>query len=60
MQYPIAFTQKPFVISTAKWDYGCLLAVRDENIKKESLAYGVLFVGSSGDFYGARFLLIGF
>lgn len=60
VHYPISFTQKPFVVSSLKGGGGCVLFVEDDNVKKTSLLYKVLFVALSGDFTGARFLLIGF
>ena len=60
MKYPIAFTQKPFVVSSVKGGGGCELYVADNDINKTSLSYDVLFVALSGRFDGARFLLVGF
>ena len=60
IRYPIAFTKRPFIVSSLKGGQACVLSVPEEAVNTVSLSYTAYLVAINGVYSGARFLVIGF
>ena len=60
IRYPIAFTKRPFIVSSLKGGQACVLSVPEEAVNTVSLSYTAYHVAINGVYSGARFLVIGF